>query len=154
MSRRNRSRVVYAFSIKFSRSSFNRHWNYSQILNLCSIDWKTISVSEIFYFYYLYLNFKSLTDRCQTLNNNFQFSMFCFRFSIFDCWMIVDVVFENFFDDKNLSKSNRFSLSVLIRILNFKFNHFNKRLSSETRFNVIFNQKVLICFVFNFNVSE
>ena len=79
--------------IKFSRSPFNRHWNYFQILNLCLINWKAISVFKIFRFYCLYLNFKSLTDRCQTLNNNFRFSMFYFRFSIFDCWMIVDVAF-------------------------------------------------------------
>ena len=84
------------FSIKFSRSSFDCYWSYFQILNLCSIDWEAISVFEIFCFCRSFLSFKSLINRCQILNNNFRFPMFYFRFSIFDCWMTVDVALWEF----------------------------------------------------------
>ena len=61
-------------------------------MNLCPINWEAISVSEIFHFCHSFLSFKSLTDRCQTLNNNFRFPMSYFRFPVSDCWMTVDVV--------------------------------------------------------------
>ena len=112
------------------RSSLKLFLNLKSLLNKL----KSNFFLKICYFYCLYLSFKSLTDYCQILKNNFRFSMFYFRFQVFDCWMIVNIIFENFFDSENFLKLSRFSLFYLdlmnqttFDVLSFKFSHFNKR---------------------------
>ena len=136
--------------IKFSRSSFNRHWSYFQILNFCSIDWETISVSEIFHFCCLYLNFKSLIDRCQILNNNFRFSMFYFRFSIFDCWMTVDIAFWEFLRRWEFFKIKSMFTFCLDTSFKFQVQSFQQKIFFRDTFQRDFQSKNINMFCFRF----